>query len=117
MTTRTLKNTRYIAALVAVVLAVGLTVPLLADERSTSSTSLGSVDPTTMDIFAGLNTAATGEDSASPYLPPGQGGTPPGKPEGPGSESRPPGFANNDKDKDKDKEEEDEEDEEDENED
>ena len=90
MTTRPRKNTRYTAALVAVVLAVGLTVPLLADERSTSSTSLGSVDPSTMDIFAGLNTAATGEDSASPYLPPGQGGTPPGKPEGPGSESRPP---------------------------
>jgi len=108
MTTRTRKNTRCIAALVAVVLAVGLTVPLLADERSTSSTSLGSVDPSTMDIFAGLNTAATGEDSASPYLPPGQGGTPPGKPEGPGSESRPPEFAQNDKekkDKDKDKDE------------
>ena len=106
MMTRTRKNTRYIAALVAVVFAVGLTVPVLADERSTSSTSLGSVDPTTMDIFAGLNTAATGEDSASPYLPPGQGGAPPGKPEGPGSESRPPEFANNDKDKDKDQEEE-----------
>jgi hypothetical protein len=103
MTTRTRKNTRCIAALVAVVLAVGLTVPLLAAERSTSSTSLGSVDPTTMDIFAGLNTPATGEDPASAYLPPGQGGTPPGKPEGPGSESRPPLFANNDKDKDKDK--------------
>ena len=102
MTTRTHKNTRCIAALVAVVFAVGITVPLLADERSTSSTSLGSVDPTTMDIFAGMNTAA-GEDSASPYLPPGQGGTPPGKPEGPGSESRPPEFAQNDKEKDKDK--------------
>lgn len=113
MMTRTRKNTRYIAALVAVVFAVGLTVPVLADERSTSSTSLGSVDSTTLDIFAGLNTAA-GEDPASPYLPPGQGGAPPGKPEGPGSESRPPEFANNDKDKDKDKDKEEEEEEEDE---
>ena len=103
MMTRTRKNTRCIAALVAVVFAVGLTVPLLADERSTSSTSLGSVDPTTMDIFAGMDTPGTGEESASAYLPPGQGGTPPGKPEGPGSESRPPEFAQNDKEKDKDK--------------
>ena len=101
MTTR--NNNRCIAALVAVVLAVGLTLPLLADERSTSSTSLGSVDPTTMDIFAGMDTPGTGEDPASAYLPPGQGGTPPGKPEGPGRDSRPPLFANNDKDKDKDK--------------
>ena len=116
MTTRTRTNSRCIAAIVALVLAAGLTVPLLADETSTSSGSLGSVDPTTMDIFAGMDTPGTGEDPASAYLPPGQGGTPPGKPEGPGSESRPPLFANNDKDKDKDKDKE-EEDKDDENED
>jgi hypothetical protein len=90
---------------VAVVFAVGLTAPLLAADKSTSKTSLGSVDQTTMDIFAGLSEVATGEDQASPYLPPGQGGTPPGKPEGPANEERPPLFANNDKEKDKDKDE------------
>ena len=112
MTTRTLKSTRCIAALVAVVFAAGLVAPLLAGERSKSSNSLGSVDPATMDIFAGLSTPGTDEDPASAYLPPGQGGAPPGKPEGPGSESRPPLFANNDKDKDKDKDQEEEEEEE-----
>jgi len=103
MTSRTRKSARYIAALVAVVFVVGLTAPLPAADASTSTTSLGSVDRTTLDIFAGLSTSAGGEDQASPYLPPGQGGTPPGKPEGPGSESRPPLFAQNDKEKDKDK--------------
>ena len=105
MMSRTRHSARYVAALVAVVFVVGLTAPLLAADTSTSTTSLGSVDRTTMDIFAGLSTSAGGEDQASPYLPPGQGGTPPGKPEGPGSEERPPLFAQNDKEKDKDKEE------------
>jgi len=76
MTTRTRTNSRCIAAIVALVLAAGLTVPLLADETSTSSGSLGSVDPTTMDIFAGMDTPGTGEDPASLTPTPPSNATP-----------------------------------------
>ena len=96
---------RTFATLVAVVVVVGLTVPVVSSDATTSTTGLesdllSSMSRSTLDILNGLSEV---EQEASPSLPPGQGGTPPGKPEGPGSESRPPEFAQNDKDKDKDK--------------
>jgi hypothetical protein len=99
---------------VAVVVAVGLTAPLVASDVATAAGDLqpdllSSMDQTTLDILSGLSEV---EDSASPSLPPGLGGTPPGKPVGPGSESRPPEFAQNDKEKDKDKDKDNEEEEE-----
>jgi len=111
---------RIFASLAALVIAVGLMSPAHASDATTStgdlqSDLLASMSRTTLDILNGLSQV---EDSASPSLPPGQGGTPPGQPPGraggpevppgqggtpPGQpENRPPEHAQNDKEKEKD---------------
>jgi hypothetical protein len=104
------RSRKGIAAAVTVAFVMGAAVSALATELQ--SNAMTGLVPTTMDIFNGLSQVET---SASPSLPPGQGGIPPAQPPGraggpelppgqggepPGQpENRPPEFAQNDKEK------------------